>query len=157
MFADPQARRFYPDFGEPGRADAWIAWNLDNYAAHGLGLWVIENRDDGSFLGDCGFTFQQVEGEAWLEVGYHLQEPHRGHGYATEAGRACVAYAFDVVGAPRVCSVIHPDNTASIRVASRLHEFDRTFINQKGETTVLYWSLRQSLDQAGASGDAITR
>jgi RimJ/RimL family protein N-acetyltransferase len=151
MFADPLARRFYPDMGEPGKADSWIAWNLDNYAAHGVGLWVIEDRVDHSFLGDCGLTYQQAEGESWLEVGYHLQEPHRGRGYATEAGRACVIYAFEVLGAPRICSIVAPGNTASIHVASRLHESHRTFINEKGESMVLYWSARQSLDGTPAS------
>ena len=142
MFSDDQARRFYPDMGDPGRADGWIAWNLDNYAVDGFGLWVIERRDDASFLGDCGLTYQQVEGKAWLEVGYHLQEQHRGNGYATEAAAVCITHAFGVLAAPRVCSIVDPDNAASIRVASRLHQSNRAFTSEQGKPMVLYWSVR---------------
>lgn len=143
MFADPEARRFYPDMGEPGRAEGWIDWNLDNYATHGFGLWVIEHRDEGLFLGDCGLTYQPVEGKQWLEVGYHLQEQHRGKGYATEAARACIAYAFDHLAAPSVCSIVDPENTASIRVASQLHTSHRQFSNDNGRMMDLYWSVRR--------------
>lgn len=145
MFADAQARRFYPEMGEPGSAEGWIEWNLDNYAMHGHGLWVIEHRDEGWFLGDCGLTYQPVEvgGEHRLEVGYHLHERHRGSGYAIEAARACVAYAFDHLAVPLVCSIVDPENAASIRVASRLHTSHRIFTNEEGRTMELYWSMRR--------------
>lgn len=143
MFADPQARRFYPNMGEPGKAEGWIEWNLHNYAIHGFGLWVIEHRDEGWFLGDCGLTYQPVGGEQVLEVGYHLQEQHRGNGYATEAARACVAFAFGHLAVSLVCSIVDPENTASIRVASQLHTAHRTFSNERGRTMELYWSMRR--------------
>jgi RimJ/RimL family protein N-acetyltransferase len=138
MFSDPQARRFYPDV----TAEGWIEWNLRNYATHGFGLWVIEHRDEGWFLGDCGLTYQTVEGEQLLEVGYHLKEQHRGYGYATEAARACVAYVFDGLAVPLICSIVDPENTASIRVASHLHTAHRTFRNKQGRSMELYWSTR---------------
>lgn len=142
MFADPLARRFYRDMAEPGKAEGWIEWNLNNYLTHGFGLWVIEHRDKGWFLGDCGLTYQPVDGEPWLEVGYHLQQQHRGNGYAIEAARACVAHAFDHLVASLVCSVVDPENTASVRVASKLHSFHRVFSNEEGRAMELYWSMR---------------
>ena len=56
------------------RADAerWIAWNIQNYAELGHGLWVVETHD-GAFVGDCGLTIQDVEGEPFVEVGYHVK------------------------------------------------------------------------------------
>lgn len=134
MFADPQARRFYPNV----TAEGWIDWNLRNYATHGFGLWVIEHRSEGWFLGDCGLTYQTVEGEELLEVGYHLKERHRGNGYATEAARACVAYAFDQLAVALVCSIVDPENVASIRVASRVHAAHRRFDDEQGRSMELY-------------------
>ena len=142
MFADARARRFYPDMAGPGKAAEWIQWNLDNYAADGFGLWVIEHREAGSFLGDCGLTYQLAETQRVLEVGYHLQEQHRGHGYATEAGRACIAYSFDELDAPLVCSIVDPANTGSLAVAARLHASRRTFTRDDGQRMWLYWSTR---------------
>jgi RimJ/RimL family protein N-acetyltransferase len=140
MFTDPQARRFYPEMGRPQEIDRWIRWNLDSYAEHGFGLWVMEHRDEGLFLGDCGLTFQSVEGERLLELGYHLRERHRGRGYATEAGQACLAFAFDDLAASLVCSIVDPENEASMRLALRLHRYRRTFIDDRGRTRELFWS-----------------
>lgn len=141
-FADAQARRFYPDMGDAGGAGRWIEWNVANYETYGFGLWVIEHRNQGWFLGDCGLTYQRVEGERWLEVGYHLQERHRGNGYAIEAGRACIGYAFDHLDETRICSIVDPENAASGRVAARLHSAYRSFKNEGGRTMQLYWSAR---------------
>ena len=71
------------------RADTerWIAWNQDNYRTYGFGLWVIETHD-GRFVGDCGLTMQDIEGEQHLEVGYHVALDLRGRGLATEAAAA---------------------------------------------------------------------
>ena len=43
-----------------------------------------------------------------------------GAGYATEAGRAATEWAWSVLGAERLISLIHPDNDRSVRVAERL-------------------------------------
>ena len=69
----------------------------------------------------------QPEGWPGLEVGWLLGRPHWGRGLATEAARAALDHAFNVVGAERVISLIRPDNHPSIRVAERLGErYERT-------------------------------
>jgi RimJ/RimL family protein N-acetyltransferase len=142
MFTDADARRFYPDLGEAEAARRWIDWNLHHYATHGLGLWVVEHHDDGRFLGDCGLTYQSVQGVRWLEVGYHLSRQHRGRGYASEAARACVTHAFARVNAHRVCSIVDPENMASIRVASRIHTASRLFTDGSDRARILFWTER---------------
>ena len=54
-----------------------------------------------------------------LEVGYHFRRDHWGHGYATEAARACMEYAFRQLAAEKVVSLILPENLPSRRVAER--------------------------------------
>ena len=85
VFADPYARRFYPEMAERANVRAWIEWNLRNYDEFGFGLWAIELNAEGQFIGDCGLTYQDVEGWRELEIGYHVTERERGKGYATEA------------------------------------------------------------------------
>lgn len=140
MFDDPEARQWYPTHSEPEQAKQWIDWNIQNYATHGFGLWVIEERASETFLGDCGLTYQMVEGEQLLELGYHLQELRRGFGYATEAAQACLAYAFETLEADFVCSIVDPENVASIAVAGSLHEQQRQIITETGKTMNLYWT-----------------
>ena len=144
MFSDADARRFYPEMAKLENCRRWITWNLENYAEHGFGLWVIEDASTGAFLGDCGLTYQLVEGERLLELGYHLILDKRGRGFVTEAGRTCIEYAFDNLGHDFVCSTVHPDNTPSRRVAGRLHSNERPYRKEDGTFRILYWSRAPS-------------
>ena len=102
------------------RADAerWIAWNQRNYAEHGFGLWVLETHD-GAFVGDCGLTVQDVEGEDHVEVGWHVMPHLRGQGLATEAGAAVRDHARDL-GVEHLVALVRPANVPSVRVAAKI-------------------------------------
>ena len=141
VFADPYARRFYPQMADMAAADDWISWNLRVYEAFGFGLWVIEPKDDPRLIGDCGLTYQDVEGRELLEIGYHTHAAERGKGYATEAARAVLAYALDRLDADFVCSKVHPANTASCAVAARVHDHRRDYLKD-GERRLLYYTER---------------
>ena len=96
----------------------WIEWNRRNYVVHGFGLWVIETYA-GDFIGDCGLTMQEVEGEWLVEAGWHVRTPARCQGYAAEAAEAVRAAARDG-GVEHLIAIIRPDNVASQRVATRI-------------------------------------
>ena len=119
MLGDPAVMTYYPAPKTRDEAAAWIEWNQTNYARDGFGLWIVETHD-GGFVGDCGLTWQQVNGRAELEVGYHVRKDLQGRGYATEAAVACLELARDVLKAGRLVAIIHPANAASRRVAERL-------------------------------------
>ena len=121
VFADPYARRFYPEMVHRARVRAWIEWNLRNYDEFGFGLWAMELKVDGQFVGDCGLTYQDVDGRRELEIGYHVVERERGKGYATEAARACLEFGFTRTSSESICSIVRPSNTASCAVAARVH------------------------------------
>ena len=129
VFADEYAARFYPAMNDPLRIRKWITWNLRNYDDYGFGLWAVERLSDGRFIGDTGLTMQTIEGAQQHEIGYHIHRDDRGRGYATEAARACLDHAFEHVGAGAgfVCSVVHPENAASAKVAERVHASMREF------------------------------
>lgn len=118
LLGDPAVMAFYPAPKTRDEARAWIQWNLSNYAEYGFGLWIIETHD-GEFIGDCGLTWQEVNGRRELEVGYHVRAELQGRGYATEAAAACRDFARDALGAMRIVAIIHPDNAASARVAEK--------------------------------------
>ncbi len=114
-----------PDPARPGHptrsredTERWIAWNRDNYRTYGFGLWAIETHD-GTFVGDCGLTMQDIEGELHLEVGYHVAHDLRGRGLATEAA-ASVRQAAAEAGEPRLVAIIRPENLPSQRVAQNI-------------------------------------
>lgn len=117
---------------DPARVLGWIEKTRQHSAAHGFSLWGLEALDDGRLLGDAGLSWQAVGDERWLEIGWHLRPAARGQGFATEAGRACRAYAFDRLGAARVGSIVDPANAASAAVAQRVHAAKRVFAGPQG-------------------------
>lgn len=119
LLGDPEVMEYYPAPKTREQAGEWIEWNLRNYAQHGFGLWIVETAD-GEFVGDCGLTWQPVNGTRMLEVGYHVRTSLQGRGYASEAAIACWEFARDEVGAADLVAIIHPDNVASLRVAEKL-------------------------------------
>lgn len=119
LLGDVEVMRFYPRPKSRDEARDWITWNQRNYAEHGYGLWIIETLS-GDFVGDCGLTWQRVNGILALEVGYHVAPRWQGQGLATEAAAACRDYARDQLGAAELVAIIHPDNRASERVAEKI-------------------------------------
>ncbi|ROR83035.1 Protein N-acetyltransferase, RimJ/RimL family [Plantibacter flavus] len=119
LLGNPAVMEFYPSPKTREQAAAWIAWNEDNYAQHGLGLWIIETRD-GDFVGDCGLTWQRVNGELKLEVGYHVSPAWQGRGFATEAAAASRDFALEHTDSLELVAIVHPDNRASSRVAEKI-------------------------------------
>lgn len=119
LLGDPDVMRYYPAPKNRDEAAAWIDWNQRNYASYGYGLWVIETLA-GEFVGDCGLTWQSVDGVQKLEVGYHVRPEFQGLGYASEAAAACRDYAREHTDARELVAIIHPGNRASERVAAKI-------------------------------------
>ena len=118
LLGDPEVMAFYASPKSRAEAQRWIDWNVANYTTHGYGLWIIETHT-GEFVGDCGLTWQLVDGHRELEVGYHVRHDLQGQGYATEAAQACRAFAARL-GEPHLVAIIHPDNIPSQRVAQKI-------------------------------------
>jgi RimJ/RimL family protein N-acetyltransferase len=78
----------------------------------------VEERETGRIVGDVGLS--SVDGEPGvIKIGYTVDPASQKRGYATEAVRALVAYAFDTLGADLVRMHASADNVASIRVAEK--------------------------------------
>ncbi len=113
------------------QVQAWrhLAYLVGHWAFRGYGYYAVEEKATGAFIGRAGFTSQT--GWPGFELGWMLAPEYQKKGYATEAARMLLRYAFDVLDQPHVISLIHPDNAPSRRVADRLGE------HVEGQTTVL--------------------
>ena len=119
IIGDDVAMQYYPRTFDRRDAKQWVDRNLLRYAEHGHGLFAVMLKGDDEVIGDCGVIRQTVDGEPQLEVGYHFRRDQWGHGYATEAARACMRLALHAFGADKVISLIRPENIPSRRVAER--------------------------------------
>lgn len=97
----------------------WLDRQMSRYRRWGFGLWAVVLKETDQMIGQCGLTMQPWKGEEVLEVGYLLERNFWHRGYATEAARACRDYAFEVLQAKEVCSIIRDTNLASQKVAIR--------------------------------------
>ena len=118
MYGDPEVSRFLA--GEPlDRAESWrrLALHVGHWILRGYGSFACIEKTSGTIVGHCGPWYP--EGWPALEIGYALLREFWGRGYASEAASACARYAYEVVRAPEVISLVAPDNVRSQRVAER--------------------------------------
>ncbi|ALG66468.1 GNAT family N-acetyltransferase [Beggiatoa leptomitoformis] len=116
----------------------WVNRQLVRYENDALGLMALICKTTGAFIGQCGLVWQFVDNLDELEVGYHIQPSYWGQGYATEAAKACQEKAFAENIAPSIISIIHVDNIASQKVATRNGLQREKAISFKGFPVYLY-------------------
>ncbi len=147
ILSDPASMKYYPSPFSRKQVEDWIGWNRENYRKFGHGLWAVILKGEDVFLGDCGITMQEIEGETVPELGYHIKGEYGNRGYATEAAGACLEYAFQRLDYPVLYTYTKHDNKPSIRVAEKNGmEFVKYFEKQlMGETVkeVLYRKCRR--------------
>lgn len=90
-----------------------------DWAKHGFGLWAAEEKESGTLIGRVGLAYHRVW-PADPEVGWLIDTRWQGKGLATEAGAACIEYAFGELGFERVVSICTAENTPSRRVMEKL-------------------------------------
>ena len=153
MTADPEVMRYLGDGRTIDRADAWrqMAMFMGHWALRGYGVWALEERASGAFVGRAGLFYP--DGWPAPELIWALARPHWGKGYATEATHAALDHAFGSLGWERAISLIRPDNARSVRVAERLGETLEGRVEFRGLEALVY-SVTRHAWQARRGGRA---
>ncbi len=95
----------------------WLEKQLLRYKNDGFGLWAVILKENNKLIGQCGLTIQNFNNNPIIEIGYLFQKAYWHKGYAIEAARACKKYAFEVLNAKEVYSIIRDNNIPSQNVA----------------------------------------
>ncbi len=120
---DPEVMRYMTVVGSlSGRTAGWrmLAMLIGHWQLRGYGQWSVIEKTTREVIGRVGLW--NPEGWPGLEVGWLIRHNRWGQGFATEAAREALRFAFDDVRAEHVISLIRPDNARSIRVAEKLGE-----------------------------------
>ena len=115
-------------------AKDWMNRHFRRYTEYGFGLWAVVLKETNEMIGQCGLTMQSWRERELLEIGYLFQKAYWHKGYATEAAVACKEYAFSVLNANSVYSIIRDKHIASQNVAVRngmkvVDKFTKNFRN----------------------------
>ena len=119
ILQDEETMYAYEGAFTDSEAQEWLDRQRARYQKWGFGLWAVILKENEELIGQCGLTLQATPHGEVLEIGYLFERSHWHKGYATEAAMACKQYAFDVLQAKDVCSIIRDTNTASQQVAVR--------------------------------------
>ncbi|MDP3655221.1 MAG: GNAT family N-acetyltransferase [Rhodoferax sp.] len=128
MLADPATARFITVDGNPV-IDEMTGWRhsvvmAGHWSLHGAGMFAVEEKESEKFIGRVGPWFPPAWPE--FEIGWGITREAQGKGYAVEAARASIDWAFATFEIERVIHCIDRENTASQGVARRLGaEMDR--------------------------------
>lgn len=115
--------------GPQTREITWrtLAMEAGHWTLQGFGRWTLVEKATGAPVGIVGLW--HPVGFPEHELGWDLFDGATGKGYATEAGRAARAYAYETLGWTTLISLVAYENTPSQRVAERLgatYDYDFT-------------------------------
>ena len=146
IMSDPETMQHYPAPFDKERTGRWIEWNLENYSKLGFGLWAVVLKETGAFIGDCGITLQDIDGERLPEIGYHIHKKYWRRGYAKEAAQAVRDWAFGHTDYPALYSYCKYTNEASYKTAEAIgmhfHKEYRDEVNGITHVSVIFRNER---------------
>ncbi|GLQ88321.1 GNAT family N-acetyltransferase [Dyella flagellata] len=145
MWSDPETVRYFsfPPMQDIEQAHARITDKLQSSSNGHSVTCVIESRDTGEVIGDCGL-FNGVSLSRRAEIGYCLGRKYWGKGYMAEAADALIEHGFKQAGLHRIEADIDPRNLPSIQLIERLgfrregYLRERWLIGGEVADTVLY-------------------
>lgn len=120
QLSDPDAMRYYHHPSSREESEKWLQGILSDYGTNGFGMLAGCLKETGEYAGQAGVMRRQIDGRERHYLAYLIRKDLWGNGYATEAARCVVDYAFNDLGIEKVEALIRPDNTASVRVAEKL-------------------------------------
>jgi len=122
MNADPAVMEHFPSVMTREQSDALVDRIEAGFAEHGFGLWAVEVVETGEFIGFTGLAVPRFEAHFTpaVEIGWRLRRSAWGHGYASEAARRVLAFAFEEAGLEELVSFTSTTNLRSQAVMRRI-------------------------------------
>lgn len=119
LWGDPDVTRFICASGKFSANDITtrLEKEINNYAEYHVQYWPIFEIVSNELIGCCGL---RPYNEGKYEIGFHLRPKFWGQGYAMEAAKAVIDYAFSVLKAEGLFAGHNPNNIASSKVLRKL-------------------------------------
>jgi RimJ/RimL family protein N-acetyltransferase len=117
--ADPEVMRYFPSTLTRAESDALVDWVSGLLEERGWGLWALEVDGVAPFVGFVGLNVPRFMPDV-VEIGWRLAKEHWGNGYAPEAAREALRFAFDELALDEVVAFTTVGNRPSRRVMEKV-------------------------------------
>lgn len=131
LYSDPLVRHWTGPW-TAASVEAWARGMEARWVKEGVGKWMAHGRSDGTLVGRGGLSRTVLDGRTVLEVGWVVRDELTGRGYATEIGRAALAWAAAFFPDLPVVSFTEVHNLASVAVMRRLGLHSSGVIHREG-------------------------
>ncbi len=131
IWSDPEVMKFIPIvvFRTREEVKEFIPLTLQRWEERGFGMFAVTFKETGEMVGYCGL--QYLDGTPEVEIYYGFSKDFWDQGFATEAARAVLRFAFEEKKLESIAGITLPDNTASQKVLEKIglkkHEENRKF------------------------------
>jgi len=131
--------RYFPNTIPPPleKVQRFIRGQAEHWEKHGYGNWGVLPDGGQVIIGWAGLQYLPELDET--EVGFLLDRPWWGRGYATEAAQASIKFGFDDFGLDHIIALVHPENLASHRVIDKCGLVYRETLPLWGIELKRYW------------------
>jgi RimJ/RimL family protein N-acetyltransferase len=118
MCADPRVMRYFPDTLSRLESAALIGLIRGHFAELGFGLWALERKDTGEFIGFTGLSVVNFNASFTpaIEIGWRLAYEHWGLGFASEAAWTVLGCGFERLELDQIVSFTARSNEQSQKV-----------------------------------------
>ncbi len=125
--------RYFPNPAPPAleKVQRFVAGQQAHWEKYGYGNWGILPDGEQEIVGWGGLQYLPELDDT--EVGFLLDRPFWGKGYATEVAQASLRFGFEHFGLAHIIALVHPENIASQRV---LEKCGMSYV-----TTLVLWGL----------------
>ena len=119
---DPRVMEYFPSTFDAVQTEQIIRKQEDSFETRGFGLWACELKESNTFIGFTGLSSPSFESSftPCIEIGWRLAFEHWGKGYAPEAAKAVLHFAFDQLRLKEVLSWTAVNNLQSRRVMEKI-------------------------------------
>jgi RimJ/RimL family protein N-acetyltransferase len=150
MCADLEVMRHFPCVLTREESEAQMGRFVRHWEERGFGLWAVEEKASGAFIGFVGLQYNEEwsEGEHKTEAGWRLDRAYWDRGLATEGARVSLGYGFEVLELECVISFTVSENAASRRVMEKCGLVQRGEARWRGLDHVWYAIDRREWEAA---------
>ena len=122
MNVDPEVMRYFPTVRDEASSNALVDLLESRFETQGYGLWALERRAEGDFIGFTGLNPLPpgTPGGDGMEIGWRLASHAWGQGYATEAARVALEVGLVEAELPEIWSITAVLNRPSQAVMQRI-------------------------------------